>query len=151
MLIAGVIDHQLGDDADAPAVGLAQQGFEIGERAVIRMDGGVIGDVIAIVAQRRRIERQQPQNVDAQILQIVEFAGETLKITDAVRVRVEELLDVRLIDDRLLVPKIIHALFPPATRHPLPAYKKYSKSRSERTFLRIRKICAGTTLGLSCT
>jgi len=45
---------------------------------------------------------------------------------------------VGLVDDRVFVPKLIH-------------HKKYSKSRSVRTFLRIAKMCAGTTCGFNCT
>ena len=75
MCIARVIDHQLGDDANSAQVRLAQQGFEICKRSVIRMDGRVIRDVITVVAQRRRVKRQQPQHVDTEVLQVVELAG----------------------------------------------------------------------------
>ena len=44
------------------------------ERAVGRVDLGVVGDVVAVVAQRRGIERQQPERGDAEVLQVVELA-----------------------------------------------------------------------------
>ena len=81
--------------------------LEIGERAVARIDGRVIGDVVAVVAQRRRIERQQPEDVDAEVLQIVELPRQTLKIADAVAVAVEERPDVRLVDDPVFVPEVV--------------------------------------------
>ena len=108
MLIAGVIDDQLGDDADPAAVRLFQERLEIGQRAVARMDGGVVGDVVAVIAQRRRIERQQPDDVDAEVLQVVELARQPLKIADAVVVRVKERADVRLVDDPVFVPEVVH-------------------------------------------
>ncbi len=109
MLIRGVIDHQLGDDAHAAAVRLADEALEIGHAAVGGMDVLVVGDVVAVVAQRRRVERQQPQRRDAEILQVVELAPQALEIADAVIGGVEERLDVQLIDDRVLVPlRIAH-------------------------------------------
>src|SRR5438093_2964297 len=109
MLIAGVIDHQLGDDADSAMVRLAQKRFEICKRAIARMDGGVIRDVISVIAQRRGIERQEPKRVDAEVLEVIELARQTLKITDAVGVRIEERLDVRLINNPVFVPEVIHS------------------------------------------
>ena len=78
-------------------------------RAVGRVDALVVGDVVAVVAQRRGIERQQPQRRDAEVLQIVELAPQALEIADAVIVGIEERLDVQLIDDRVLVPQRIAA------------------------------------------
>ena len=105
MLVRGVIDHQLGDHAQIAAMRLANEGPEIAHPPVGRIDVLVVGDVVAVVAQRRGIERQQPQRGDAKILQIVELARQSLEIADAVVVRVEERLDVELIDDRVLVPE----------------------------------------------
>ena len=68
------------------------------------MDLGVVGDVVAVVAQRRGIKRQQPQRRDAQVLQIVELLRQAAKVADAVVVAVVERADVQLIDDRVLVP-----------------------------------------------
>ena len=64
----------------------------------------VIGDVVAVVAQRRRIERQQPDRGHAEVLQIVELRGKPAEIADAVAVAVVERADVELVDDRVLVP-----------------------------------------------
>ena len=75
MLVGGVVDDQLGDDAQIAAVRLAHKGLEIGHLAVGRVDVLVVGDVVAVVAQRRGIERQQPQRRDAEILQVIELAG----------------------------------------------------------------------------
>src|SRR5438045_5490094 len=105
MLIAGVIDHQLGDDTQAALMGLAQKGLEIVDRAVAGMDSRVIGDVVSVVAQWRGIERQEPDDVDAEVLEVVELAGQSLEVADAVVIAIEERTDVRLIDDLVLVPE----------------------------------------------
>ena len=105
MLIRGVIDHELGDDPQIAAVRLADKVLEVVHPPVGRVDVLVVGNVVAVVAQRRGIERQQPQGGDAEVLQVVELAAQPLKVADAVVVGVEEGLDVQLIDDRVLVPQ----------------------------------------------
>ena len=65
----------------------------------------VVGDVVAVVAQGRREERQQPDAGDAQILQVVELLDQALEIADAVVVAVVERLDVQLVDDGVFVPR----------------------------------------------
>ena len=107
MLVGRVVDDQLGDDADAALVRLVHEALEVLDRAVARMDALVVRDVVAVVAQRRRIEGQQPQRVDAEPLQVVELARQPGKVADAVVVAVEEGADVRLVDDRVLVPVVM--------------------------------------------
>ncbi len=63
MLIGGVVDDQLDEDADVPRVRRVDEPLEVVERAVARMDAQVVGDVVAVVAQRRGEEGQQPQAV----------------------------------------------------------------------------------------
>jgi hypothetical protein len=71
------------------------------------VDGDVIRDVVAIVAQGRREEWHEPYRADPQFLEVVELPFKPLKITDAIPVAVVESADVDLIDDRVLVPKHI--------------------------------------------
>ena len=78
VLVRGVVDHQLGDDAQPAPVRLANKALEIGHAAIGRVDVLVVGDVVAVVAQRRGVEREQPQRRDTEILQIIELAREPL-------------------------------------------------------------------------
>src|ERR1017187_3301146 len=71
------------------------------------MDGVVICDVVAVVAQRRGEEWHQPYRADPQFLKVIELLFKSLKITDTIPVAVVESADVHLIDDRVLVPKRI--------------------------------------------
>ena len=107
MLVRGVVDHELGDDPQVAALGFGHEAAEIPHRAEVGIDAAIVGDVVAVVAAGARIERQQPQRGDAEVLQIVEPFGQAGEIADAVVVAVGERLDVQLIDDRVLVPEVV--------------------------------------------
>src|SRR3954452_3358673 len=61
MLVRCMVDNELRDDAQLPPLCLHHEAAEILHRSEIGIDGAIIGDVIPVVAPRRRIERQQPQ------------------------------------------------------------------------------------------
>src|SRR5579864_1314550 len=69
------------------------------------MNGVVIRDVIAIIAQGRGEERHEPYGADPEFLQVVELLLEPGEITNAIPVAVVESSNVHLIDDRVLVTK----------------------------------------------
>src|SRR5262249_22973313 len=110
VLVRGVVQHELGDDAQAAAVGFAQEVLEVGERAVRGVDVRVVGDVVAVVPQRRRVEGQEPERGDSEVLQVVELLGQAAEVADAVPRAVGERADVQLVDDRVLVPEGIAAV-----------------------------------------
>ena len=64
-----------------------------------------VGDVVAAVAQRRPVERQQPDAVDPQPLEVVELLGQAAEVARAVAVGVEEAADVDLVEHRALEPQ----------------------------------------------
>ena len=107
MLVGGVVDHQLDDDAQLAALGLLHEAAEILHGAEVGIDVAVVGDVVAVVAAGRGKERQQPKRGDAEILQIVELLGQPDEIADAVAVAVGERLDVQLVDDGILEPELV--------------------------------------------
>jgi len=110
MLIRRVIDDELSDDFESPLVRCVEEALEVLDRTVRRVDRLVRRDVVAVVAQRRRIERQQPDAVRAELLDVVESFDQPSKIAIAVRVRILERLDVGLIYDRVFVPEGISLL-----------------------------------------
>ena len=81
--------------------------LEVVKISVVGVDGVVVGDVIAVVFQRRGKERHEPDRIDAQLLKIVEFLGQATKIADTVAVGVEKRADVDLVDDCILVPEAV--------------------------------------------
>jgi len=82
-----VVDDQLGNDAQAAGVGGVEDFLEVGERAVGGVDFGVIGDVVAVVLQRRGIEGQQPDGGDTGVLEVVELLGKSLEVAECRRCR----------------------------------------------------------------
>src|SRR6202011_6336430 len=68
VLVGGVVDDEFGDDAQAPPLGFDDEAAEILHGPEIGIDGAVVGNVVAVIAARRGIERQQPQRGDAKVL-----------------------------------------------------------------------------------
>ncbi len=105
VLFGGMVDHQFGDDLEAPRVRLAHKSLKIAQRAVIGVDVLIVADVVAVIAQRRGVKRHQPQRVHAQLLQVVQPPDQPPKIAHAVLAAVAEGFDVQLVDDGVLVPQ----------------------------------------------
>ena len=108
MLVGRVIHDQIGDDAQAAGVGRVEKSLEVLDGAVGGMDAVEIGDVVAVVAQGRRVHGQDPQAVDAEVPYVVQALGQPGEVSDAVPVGVAERLDVDLVEDGVLVPVVGH-------------------------------------------
>ena len=52
VLVRGVVQHHLNDDANSALVGPVQKGFEVFEYSVAGVHRVIIGDVVAVIAQR---------------------------------------------------------------------------------------------------
>jgi hypothetical protein len=105
-----VIDDQIDDDPDADLVGMVHEVDEISERAELRMDPVIVGNVVPVVAIGRRIERLQPEAGNSEAGEIIEASRQAGEVADTVPVCVDVLLNVEAIDHRILVPKIINQL-----------------------------------------
>ena len=106
MLCGGVVEHHVQHQADAAPVRFADKLLQILHRAVARVNGTVVGHIIAVVALGRGEERRQPEIVNAQVGEVVQFRGDALQIAEAVTVRVHEGFRVNLVDNFIF--KIIH-------------------------------------------
>ncbi len=104
VLVAGVVHDEVDDHAHAALVGGVHELDEVGQVAELRQDGGVVGDVVAAVAQGRLEEGRQPQAVHAQPLQVVQLGGQAREVADAVAVGVLEGTDEHLVEDGSLEP-----------------------------------------------
>src|SRR5437870_3476554 len=100
-----MIDYQFGDNAQITRMCGVQERAEIIERPEIRIDVAIIGDVVAVIAQRGRIEWQQPDGSDSQLLEIIQLFDQTAEVAHPVAVAIAKSLDVQLVDDGVLVPK----------------------------------------------
>ncbi len=131
VLVRRVVQHQLGDHPKAAPVRLPQEGPEVLQGAVRRVDVGVVRDVVAVVLERRGIEGQQPDRGNAEILEIVQLLGEARDITDAVALAVTKCADVHLVDDRVAVPLALVAQpFVPLTGPPARQSRPARRDRS---------------------
>ena len=73
VLIGSVIDDQLRDDVQISLVRRIKECAEIIQRAEIWIDVEVIGNVVSVISQRRRIKGQEPNGGDAEFLKIIQF------------------------------------------------------------------------------
>ena len=94
--------------AQASPFGFLDEAPEILHRPEIGIDVAIIGDVVAVIAAGRGIERQQPDRVDPEILDVIQLLDDAAEIADAVVVAVEKGADVQLVDDRVFVPVRVH-------------------------------------------
>src|SRR6202020_2445007 len=83
---------------------LLDQLDEVGDVAVFREDPQVVGDVVTAVAQRGLVDRQQPDAVEPQPLEVVKPGRESPDVTGAVSAGVLEATDEHLVEHRALVP-----------------------------------------------
>ena len=100
-----MVHDEVGDHADPALVGGLDEVADVVDGPVVGLDLEEVRDVVAAVAQRRLEERQQPDAVHAQPLQVVELLGQPAEVAGAVAVGVEERPRVDLVEDRGLEPQ----------------------------------------------
>src|SRR5258705_13587647 len=88
--------------------GLIKKRAKIIEGGEVRIDVEIIGDVVAVITERRGIKRQEPDSRNAEFLEIIELFDQATEVTHPIAVAVTKRLNVQLVDDRVLVPKWIH-------------------------------------------
>ena len=62
----------------------SDEGLEVVQRAVAAVHVHVVGDVVAVVSERRGVEGQQPEAGDAEPLEVVELLCQAPEVADAV-------------------------------------------------------------------
>jgi hypothetical protein len=102
--VGGVVEHQVGDDPDAAGVCLVDERDEVGDGAELRRDQVVVADVVSAVTAGRVVERRQPDAIDAEPLQIVQFGRHAGEVAVPVRGGVVTGLYEHLIEDGALEP-----------------------------------------------
>ena len=105
VLIGGVVDDELDHDLHVAGVGFGEELAEVIEGSVGGVDADVVGDVVAVVAEGRGEEGEEPEAGDAEFLEVVELGDEALEVADAVGVGVGEGANVELVDDGVFVPE----------------------------------------------
>ena len=107
VLVAGVVEHQIQQDADAPGPRLPDEGAHILHGAEHGIDGPVVGHIVAVVHLGRGEHRADPQSVHPQLLQVVQPGQDARQVTDAVPVGILKALGIDLVDDGFLPPVLL--------------------------------------------
>src|SRR5208282_5531111 len=106
VLVRSVIRNKIHNHADLAFLGLTDELIEIRHGAKLRVDGRVVGNVVAKIDLGRRINRSDPDGVYAEILQIVQTRSDTVQIADTVAVRVLKPARIYLVEDGVFPPRI---------------------------------------------
>ena len=102
-----MIHYEIDDDAE-PSLSTSFGEFDkISQRTIAGIDSIVVGDVVTIVATRRRLEWKEPDCCYAESLQVIEPTEQALKITDAVGVGIEVSSNRQAIDNCIFVPQVV--------------------------------------------
>ncbi len=104
VLVAGVVDDEVHDQAHAAAVQSLDEGVEVGQGSEEGVDVLVVGDVVAVVVLRGAVDGAEPHDVDAQLVEVVQAAGQAGDVTDPVAVGVGEGAGIDLVDDGAAPP-----------------------------------------------
>src|SRR5688572_26525599 len=104
MLIRGVIQHEIQNDAHIPRVRFAQKRFEILKRAILWGDICVVRDVVPAVPVGGGEMRREPDRIYTEIGKIIKFFCDAYKITNAIPIAISKRARVDLIEDCSLPP-----------------------------------------------
>jgi len=106
VFIGGMVDDQVHDEAHAAFVDVREQAVEVRERPKHRVDVVVVGDVVAVVGLRGGVDRREPQDVHAQVLQVVQLLSDAFEVPEPVAVGILEGARIDLVYDRALPPLV---------------------------------------------
>ncbi|CCX63776.1 putative uncharacterized protein [Firmicutes bacterium CAG:791] len=109
MLIGAVIDNEIHQDVHVALFGFGDQTVHVVHCAKARVDAVIIGNIVALIGKRRAVDRGEPDNIDAELLEIIELADDAGEITDAVSVGIIEALRVDLIGCFCVPPFFLHS------------------------------------------
>ena len=112
VFVAGVVDHQVEQNAQAALVGFKEQAVEVFHGAEVVEDALVVADVVAVVVVRRWEDRAQPEHVDAEVFEVIQLGDDARQVADAVAVAVHEAAWVDLVDHGFFPPGFLHGGFP---------------------------------------
>jgi hypothetical protein len=106
MLVGAVIDDQFDDHANVMGMRLFDEIAEVAQRPVGGIDRFLIRDVVAVVAQRRLVKRQQPDRIGSQRTYVIQPLRQSAEVADAIIVGIRKGSDVKLVNYRIFVPGV---------------------------------------------
>ena len=133
--VRGVVDDQVDDHPHAPVAGGADELDEVAVGAQPRVDAVEVGDVVAVVAVGRGVDRHQPEAGDPELGEVVDALRQPGQVAAAVAVPVEEGLDVEAVDDRGLPPQVAGVGDPHGAVTPSSGSTRVAEDVEERPLL----------------
>src|SRR5438477_3627730 len=141
MVDGGVVHNQVRDDPDAPIARGLRELHKITQRSISRIDAIVVANVVPVIAPRRRKEWLEPQAIDVQPGDVVQFPREPEEIADPVTVSIRERLQVDRVYDCVFVPKAFHTA--PVSNRVSARLPRICPSNSAKSSLLIRRNSTG--------
>ena len=108
VLVGRVVDNEVHHDFDPARMRLCQHPVKILHGAELVHDILVIADIVAVVVVGRLVDGGEPDNVNAKLLQIVQFGRDSVKITDSIAVTVRVAAGIDLINNTFFPPGLLH-------------------------------------------
>src|SRR5258707_11550373 len=108
MFVGGVRQDQINNDLDTAFMGAGDQDAEICVRPKDRINGPIICDVVSEIAHRRFVKRRDPDGINTEGLDVIEFSIDTRDIPSSIAVSVKEASRVDLIDNCSSPPFRLH-------------------------------------------
>ena len=99
-----MVERQVRHDAHVTAVQLRNELFKILHRAIIWVDGVVVRNIVAIIAQGAGIKRRQPQAVHAEPLKVVQLIDDPAQRSYLLITIGLKRADEGLVEDCIVVP-----------------------------------------------
>ncbi len=105
MLIRAVVEHQIDNHPQPLVVSQRDKALEIIQVPIIGMNAIKIGNIIAIIPQRRWIHGQQPDAGDPQLFQMIEPGGYSAKISNSVTIAIGKGPQIEFVKDSVFIPE----------------------------------------------
>ena len=108
MFIGAVIDHQIHQDRDVSFFGFGDQFLHVFHSAEAGIDLIIVRDIIALICQRGLVAGRDPDDINPQFFQIIQFAEDAPQISDAVSCSIQKALGINLIGHFIMPPFFLH-------------------------------------------
>ncbi len=101
MLIARVVHHQVENDPDSPLVAGGHEAIEVGLGPEERVDGAMVGHVVAQIVAGRGEDGREPDRIDRQLVgpEMIEMVEDSCEVARPVAVVIGEAARVDLVGD----------------------------------------------------
>ena len=79
-MVGGVIENEFDDGSDAAGMGGVEECLKFLQRSVGWIHGSIVGDIVAIIAQRGGVERKKPNGADVELVDNGVFVPEIVPL-----------------------------------------------------------------------